>query len=174
MKAASLIGTGLLFAGIASAQGQTPTLQIPQPIEIEHREIHEALDAATKAGGKTGEAASRVMSALQPHFEKEGKFALPQLGALDMLSAKDARISAEFQKDLAERSDRFRAELPKMLDEHKQITSALHEMQVAANAERKPEIAKLAEQIVAHASMEERVLYPASLLIGEFARSKRQ
>ena len=59
-----------------------------------------------------------------------------------------------------------------MLDEHKKISSALHEMAEAAGVEKKAEVARLAEKIMAHAEMEETVLYPASLLTGVAAQAK--
>lgn len=110
------------------------------------------------------------MSALKPHFEKEEKFALPQLGALDALTRKGSTIGAELRKDLVERTETLRAELPGMLEEHKKISAALRQMKQAASAENNKEISRLADQIIAHAGMEEHVLYPASLLVGEYAR----
>ena len=65
----------------------------------------------------------------------------------------------------------FRAQLPAMLEEHKQISAALHAMRDAAKQEKKGDLDELAEMIAAHAAMEEQVLYPASLLIGEYAKA---
>lgn len=163
---AAIATSTLVFA----AQGQEARLTIPEPLAHEHQEIYEALQGATKAGGKTGEAAKQAMNALKPHFEKEEKFALPQLGALDALTRKGATIGAELRKDLVERTDTLRAELPGMLEEHKKISAALRQMKQAADAENNKDISRLADQIIAHAGMEERVLYPASLLVGEYAR----
>ena len=47
----------------------------------------------------TGQAATKVMTVLKPHFEKEEKFALPQLGALEILKP-GALMSPETAKDL--------------------------------------------------------------------------
>jgi hypothetical protein len=170
----TLLSSGMLafLAGASGGLAQSAALKIPQSLDIEHHEIFEALDAATKSGGKTAEAASKAMLVLKPHFAKEEKFALPQLGALEMLTRTNSSLAGDVRDDLIARSEKFRAELPAMLDEHKQISSALHEMAEAAEAERKTEVAKLAEKIMAHAQMEESVLYPASLLTGVAAQAK--
>jgi hypothetical protein len=39
-------------------------LSIPKPLKLEHEELHAELVTATKAGGRTGEAATAVAKAL--------------------------------------------------------------------------------------------------------------
>ena len=175
LPAIAQIFSGGVFALLVSASGlsaQDASLKIPHSLDVEHHEIFEALEAATKSGGKTAEAAAKAMQVLKPHFEKEEKFALPQLGALDMLTGQNASIRDDVRNDLTTRAAKFREELPAMLDEHKKISSALHEMAEAAGVEKKAEVARLAEKIMAHAEMEETVLYPASLLTGVAAQAK--
>jgi hypothetical protein len=158
-----------VIAATFSAHAQNSRLPIPEPLEIEHHEIFEAVEAATRSGGATGEAAKAAMDVLKPHFAKEEKFALPQLGALAEVTGQGTVFSPETSKDLVARTATFRAELPAMLEEHKRIGAALREMQKAAEAEKKEAVARLADKIIAHAGMEEKVLYPASLLVGEYA-----
>jgi hypothetical protein len=167
-------GMLILIAVTSGSLAQSAALKIPHSLDVEHHEIFEALEAATRSGGKTADAASKAMLVLKPHFEMVEKFALPQLGALETLAGPNTRLAADVRDDLIARSEKFRAELPAMLDEHKKISAALHDMAEAAEAERKADIAKLAEKIIAHAQMEESVLYPASLLTGVAARAKGQ
>jgi hypothetical protein len=49
--------------------------KIPQSLKLEHEELHSALVEATKAGGKTAEAAKAVANVLHPHFVKEEEIA---------------------------------------------------------------------------------------------------
>ena len=161
---------GLAFSTVVNADAQTQTHSIPEPLRVEHHELFEALEAATRSGGSAGEAAKRVMAVLKPHFEKEEKFALPQLGALETLTSPGASVSPELRKDLIARTERFRSELPAMLQEHKEISAALIEMEKSAKSENKLSIAALAEKILGHAGMEEKILYPAALLVGEYAK----
>jgi hypothetical protein len=68
-------------------------------------------EAATRAGGATAEASKRVMAVLKPHFEKEEKFALPQLGVLRYQQPRRDHF-ARNEKDLIARTERFRLNCP--------------------------------------------------------------
>ena len=67
-------------------------------------------------------------------------------------------------------TDRLKAELPKMLREHKAVVTALKKLIAAAKKEKKPEHAHFAEKLMLHAKTEEEVLYPAAILIGEYLK----
>jgi hypothetical protein len=62
---------------------------------------------------------------------------------------------------------RLKAELPKMLAEHKQIVGALEKLRAAAHAAGRAEYENFADALVLHAQTEEQVLYPAAILVGE-------
>lgn len=160
-----------LFGLTFRVEAEPPELTIPEPLRVEHHEIYAALDDATRVGGATGSAAERAMTVLRPHFEKEERFALPQLGALETLTRQGATLSPELQADLIARTESLRAELPVMLEEHRRISAALREMRQAAQSEQRSDIAELAGKIMAHAGMEEEILYPAALLVGGYAEA---
>ena len=69
-------------------------------------------------------------------------------------------------------TDRLKADLSHMLWEHKQIVIALKALIEAANLEGKEEVVRFAEKLMLHAQTEEEVLYPASILIGEYLKLK--
>lgn len=70
-----------------AAQGaQKAPIQIPRSLQVEHRAIHEALETALKAPGRTGVAAREVAAVLGPHFKREDEIALPPLGLLAPLA----------------------------------------------------------------------------------------
>jgi hypothetical protein len=138
---------------------------IPEPLKAEHDELHAALVRATRAGGRTGEAARAVARLLHPHFEQEEAFALPPLGLLPALAAGDVRAD---MAEVLEMTRRLRERLPAMLDEHRAIVGALDTLREAARAEAKPEHATFADKLILHARTEEEVLYPAALLVGAF------
>jgi len=142
----------------------TPTFQIPSPLKIEHDELHEELLAATKLGAKTGPAAQRVATLLHAHFVSEEEFALPPLALLRPLAS--GHVSPDMRTVIT-LTDRLKAELPRMLDEHKAIVAALEELRIAAEAEGHPDAVRFAEKLTLHAQNEEEVLYPAALLVGE-------
>lgn len=169
----AMLASSIALGAASGALAQAPKLMIPESLQLEHKELFEALEEATRAGGSTGEAATQAMAVLKPHFEKEERYALPQLGALESLTKPGATISAQMRQDLIARTQKFRAELPTMLDEHKKISAALEKMHKAAEAEKNEDVAWLAEKIMGHAAMEEQVLYPAALLVGVHAEANQ-
>ena len=70
-------------------------LVIPVPIEREHKELHARLEAATKAGGNTADAAKRLADLLHPHLAKEEQYALPPLGMLRAFADGEVPANAE-------------------------------------------------------------------------------
>jgi hypothetical protein len=152
----------------ALKEGQS-TLAVPKIVAEEHKALHEELEAAIKAGGKTGEAAKLVEERLTPHFKKEEEYALPQLGLLAELA--EGKVSSDAKRAI-ELSDRLKAELPKMLEEHKQIVGALDALKKAATEEKSEVGLKFVETLSHHAVNEEQVMYPAAILVGEYLKLK--
>lgn len=145
------------------------TFTIPNPLKLEHEELHAELATATRAGGEVGEAAKAVAKVLHDHFVKEEEFALPPLGLLSSLARGDV---GEELSSVIGMTDRLKAELPKMLEEHKVVVVALKDLIAAAEAEKKPEHGRFAEKLMLHAQTEEEVLYPAAILVGEYLKLK--
>ncbi len=143
--------------------------RIPQPLKSEHEELHAELVKAAQAGRKIGEAAKAVAKLLHPHFEKEEEYALPPLGLLSVLA--EGKVTPEMGEVL-KMTDRLNAELPRMLAEHKTIVAALKRLTDAAKKGKKMQYARFAEKLMLHARTEEEVLYPASILIGEYLKLK--
>ncbi len=144
-------------------------LKTPQSLKVEHEELHAQLAKATKAGGATSEAAKTVAKVLHPHFLKEEEYALPPLGLLPILAEGKTLPNIEAAVEM---TARLKADLSHMLLEHKQIIIALNLLTDAANLEGKEEVAHFAEKLILHAQTEEEVLYPASILIGEYLKLK--
>lgn len=146
-------------------------LIIPGSIEQEHVELHQQLEELTALEGKTGKKAKRVAELLDPHFEKEEELALPQLGLLVELS--NGNIPEEIDRILV-MSEKLKRELPRMLEEHKEITAALEELKDVAEEEDNKEAIEFADKLILHAKTEEEVMYPAAVLIGEFLKQKKE
>ena len=156
-------------ASAEEQKGKTMRWKTPQSLKAEHEELHTQLVKATKAGGKTGEAARAVAKLLHPHFEKEDEYALPPLGLLPLLA--EGKVTLEMEQVIA-LTDKFKAELPQMLREHKAVAAALKTLIDAAKEEAKPEHAAFAEKLMVHAQTEEEVLYPTAILVGEYLKLK--
>lgn len=142
-------------------------IKIPESLKLEHEELHKQLAEATKVGGKIADAAKLVAQTLHPHFVAEEEFAIPPLGILPQLVT--GKVD-EDMKEILKMTDKLKSELPKMLQEHKAIVTALDELVKAAQEENKPEYAAFAEKLKLHAKTEEEVTYPTALLIGEFLK----
>lgn len=142
-------------------------IKIPESLKLEHEELHKQLAEATKVGGKIADAAKLVAQTLHPHFVAEEEFAIPPLGILPQLVT--GKVD-EDMKEILKMTDKLKSELPKILQEHKAIVTALDELVKAAQEENKPKYAAFAEKLKLHAKTEEEVTYPTALLIGEFLK----
>jgi hemerythrin superfamily protein len=142
---------------------------IPKPLKVEHEELHAQLLKATQEEGEVGSSAKNVAKILHNHFIKEEEYAIPPLGLLDALSK---GIVTNEMKSVLDMTEKLKAELPKMLEEHKLIIEALHNLISASKNENKIQYAEFAERLILHAQMEEEVMYPAAILVGEYIKLK--
>lgn len=140
---------------------------IPRSLKTEHEELHSKLVEASRAGGRTGDAAKAVAEVLRPHFEKEEGYALPPLGLLPLLA--EGNITQDMA-NVIPMTERLKAEYPQMLRDHKLIAAALRNLFDVAIKDQLPAYAHLAETLMLHDQTEEEVLYPASILIGEYLK----
>ena len=143
--------------------------KIPKPLKEEHVELHAELVKATQVKGKIGEAAKAVAQVLHPHFVKEEEYALPPLCLLRPLA--EGKATPEMA-GVFRMTDTLKSVLPQLLKEHQAIMDALKAMAETAEKEKKPEYARFAEKLMLHARTEEEVLYPATILIGEYLKKK--
>ena len=149
--------------------GHDAMIAIPRSIQVEHETIHEALMEATKAPGRVGLVARELAAVLGPHFKREDEIALPPLGLLAPLAAGE---SPSGMKEALAMSDALRKEMPRMLEEHKQIRAATEKLRTVAREENASVHAQFAEHLAAHATSEEEVLYPAAILVGDVIRAR--
>lgn len=143
---------------------------IPKSVQLEHHEIHSALEEAARAPGRVGVAATALAKVLHPHFVREEEIALPPLGSLAPLAA---GVMPARTAEILAMTDTLKQELPRMLEEHKQIRVAVDSLRAAAHAEGSTRYEQLADQLALHAQTEEEVLYPAAVLVGDIIRTRR-
>ena len=178
---AVIVGTAIITcsrvaaaqSGVAEKAMTKSTIEIPKSLQVEHHAIHEGLEEATKAPGRVGVAAKALAAVVHPHFMREEQIALPPLGLLAPLSA-GTQISPATLTEALAMSDSLRAELPRMLEEHKGIRAAVGELRTAAKAENSAKYVELSDQLALHAQSEEEVMYPAAVLVGDIIRARQQ
>jgi hypothetical protein len=144
-------------------------MRIPDCLRVEHEQLHAKLARATRAPGRTGEAARMVARVMHPHLLREQEYAIPPLGLLRRLAQGHATAD---MADVLPLVARLKDEMPLMLEEHRAILGALVQLGDAASKEDQREWAELADELRLHARMEEEVLYPAAVLVGEYVKSQ--
>lgn len=142
-------------------------MKVPAVVRHEHEELHADLDAATRVGGRTGDAARALARLMQPHFVREDDYAMPPLSLLPRLA--EGRVAPDMA-DVLPLVARLEAELPLMLQEHRAISAAVEELRWAAEDEGQPAIAEFAQRLDHHALTEEQILYPAAILVGRYVK----
>jgi hypothetical protein len=143
--------------------------RVPRSVEAEHSAIQNELLALTLRQSPVGKAARDLAALLEPHFEREEQIALPPLALLQPLVTNSARVQSARMVALA---DSLRAELPRMLEEHKKIAAAVSRLERAALAARDDRAIAFAYQLQRHALNEEEILYPAAVLVAEVVRGR--
>jgi len=143
--------------------------KIPEPLKVEHEELHAELVALTKSPGKVGEAARNVATLLHPHFVKEEEYALPPLGLLATIARQG--VTPEMRPVLT-MTERLKKDLPEMLAEHQRVVGALEKLAAESRVEKRPDAERFAQKLRVHAETEEHVLYPAAILVGEYVRAR--
>ena len=176
MIVAGAIAT-LLIPGTISAQtpvkeGTTARLEVPRTVRAEHEMLHLTLMEATKAPGRVGTSAQALAAVLEPHFLREEQMAMPLLGLLAPMAA-GATVPDAVAAQARTMSETLRREMTSMLDEHKKVEAAVNALRQAAVAERTTKFQQLAEDLARHAQLEEDVMYPAAVLVGDLLRARQ-
>jgi hemerythrin-like domain-containing protein len=144
-------------------------LAMPNSLRVEHDELRADLEEAIRIGGRIGELARALEPLMHVHLRKEDNNVFLALGLLQSV-AQDKVTPA--MREMVVIADRLKTELPEMLAEHVEIRRSLERMGQAAMEEGRPKIASFAAKLLHHARLEEEVLYPAAVVLGEYLRSR--
>jgi hypothetical protein len=150
-----------------SAQSRVAVLEAPFALRMEHKHLREELARAASDKGAVGDAARDIERVLLPHLTHEEELALRPLGLMRGI-ARDAQ-SAELAQVIP-MAVHIERELPTLFEQHRQIDAATKRLADVARREGKPQYLGLADRLWLHARVAEEVLYPAAILMGEYAR----
>jgi hypothetical protein len=142
---------------------------IPMSLVQEHAELNTALNAAANLPDETGAAARRVLALITPHIKDEQRRVFPLLNLLPPLGKQEIE---PWMADLLPVADRLRDDIETIRRAHAPIRNALDELNIVAWREGHEEYAFLAQRIRQHIQMEEEILYPAALVVGDYLRLK--
>jgi negative regulator of sigma E activity len=148
----------------AGSRDTLAPFSVPSALAWEHDQIYQTLVRITREPGRLGEAATVVAVALEYHFDKEEAYALPPLALLPMLAR--GEVSTEM-REILPITDGLAVVMPELVAEHRRIAAAVEDLQAAARSEGRFDIEELGDQILRHAQTEERIMYPAAILVGE-------
>ena len=141
--------------------------KIPQSILSGHENLCSELKDIIAAGGNIGEKAQMLDNVTSPHFEKEEKYAFPPLGFLLALSEGNWEIDATEAIKMAET---LQEKLSELKIEHQNISRSLHELKIVAEAEDNPSAKLFVKDLQLHIEIEDQVLYPATILVGNYLK----
>ena len=140
----------------------------PKAIKNGHENLYAELESIVELEGRIGENAKFLLEIMSAHFKKEEEYALPPLGFLLTLS----EGGWEFDPDDAIRmSEKLRTELSELTKEHIDILSAAQELKIIAEEENNLTAKQFVKDLKLHADIEDQVLYPATILIGEYLKN---
>jgi hemerythrin-like domain-containing protein len=149
----------------------TPQLRIPESLVHDHQEILEQLENSTRSPGRTGDVARELRELLMPHFRKEEQTALPILGAL--VGAAMWKVDLATQEQVLTLHRSLRDEYARMLEEHEQIGKVLFRLLETAESEENTKVVAFVRLLLHHRKMEEEVLYPAAIVLGDRLQAGR-
>ena len=154
-----------LFGQIAAPSPQSIYQTVPSSILAEHKELHKELQALTTLKGSTGEQGRVIAQMLETHFQDEESFAMPPLTGLRQVAS---GVRPQNSAALITASKKLKSELPRMLADHKKVGEQLVGLAYAAIFESQPEALRFVDRLMLHARMEEEILYPAAILVGDY------
>jgi hypothetical protein len=172
---AALITMTVVIAcsGAAAQDLHAPTgqgkLEVPIPLRIEHSRLRNDLALARQDPGAVGDAARVLERAWGPHLAHAEASVLPPLGVLRALTRNEAIPDAAQAIAMSTQLER---DLPALLDEHRTLYDATKRFMDAASREHKPVFEDLARRLWIHLRLEEDVLYPSVLLVGQQLKAR--
>jgi hemerythrin superfamily protein len=144
-------------------------LSAPKALLRGHDEARAELVRATMEGGRIAKAGRRVAQLCLPHFEHEEKSVFPVLALLPYLEQGNLRPE---MMDVMPLIHDFRAKHDAINDHHQLIVSAVEELLQAAHKEKNREFAEFAYTLRVHERIEDEVIYPTVILIGNYLQEK--
>ena len=145
--------------------------EVPSSIKKTHAYLLEQIHKMTLYKDSSGRVALKLEEIMQHHFKEEEDFILPPLGLLPLLAKGQI---PEQRKDIILLSEKVKSLLNHMSVEHQLIDAYIEELKQASNKESQKEIIEFQNEVIQHATSEEEVFFPASILVGEYLKLKSE
>jgi hypothetical protein len=144
---------------------------VPASIMREHKMLLSQIAELSLWKDSTGVIAGKIREIMEHHFKEEEDFVLPVLGILPSLAAGNMPDHAE---KLIGLTQKIKEQLPHLSAEHQMIRAHLDELRLAAERDGHTGITEFLEAIHEHAGIEEEILFPAAIVIGDFLQLRME
>lgn len=141
----------------------------PEALLHGHVNLFNDIENIVSLGGDVGKNAQLLAEISGPHFKKEEEYALPPLSLLSTLSEGNWIMEPHAAIEMAER---LQAKLSEMKEDHGVIRKMLENLKTLAQTENNQKIKQFVDDLKLHIDVEEQVLYPATIFIGEYLKNK--
>ena len=140
---------------------------VPASVMKEHKMLLTQISELSLRQDSTGMIAMKLREIMEHHFKEEEDFVLPVLGILPSLA--DGKMP-EHAEEIIGLTQKIKEQLPHLSAEHQMIRAHLEELRLAADREGHPGVKEFLEAIHEHAGIEEEILFPAAIVIGDFLK----
>jgi iron-sulfur cluster repair protein YtfE (RIC family) len=145
----------------------TTETQEPLALAQAHLELTDQLGYAVSLKSPTGEIARQLEATLKNHLRREDEMITPLLATFPNLAAGRLPVDAASLIELFERAEK---NYESLLGEHAEITRIVERLRPTAESDREEEVVRFCDELLAHARLEEQVLYPAAVVAGRFMK----
>ena len=141
--------------------------EVPSSIKKTHLYLLEQIQKMTLYKDSSGRVAKKIEELMQHHFKEEEDLILPPLGLLPSIA--NGQIP-EQSEEVILLSENVKSMMNHMSVEHQLINAYIKELKQASDKENLPEILEFENEVIKHATSEEEVFFPASILIGDYLK----
>ncbi|HEY9056840.1 MAG TPA: hypothetical protein VIN77_06785 [Aurantimonas sp.] len=166
MRAPLIVSAAASMLAVAASAAPS---EAPYVLSAPHADFLMQLEDAAAAPSQIGAAARAAADLFGQHAEAEEAVILPLLALTEAVAG--GKAVADLPRVLTSREG-LDAELPLLLDAQIEVVGALVELFAVAKAEVRPEVSRLAEQIIWHEMTDIEVLYPAAVLVNSSVEAR--
>jgi len=143
--------------------------EVPASVKKMHEDLLEKIHTIALFQDSTGRAAKKVAELMEHHFKEEEDYVLTPLGILPLLAAGNLPGQSP---EIILLTEKLKAQSAHINAEHQLLKALMAGLTEIAATENHPDIAAFEKELHAHAQLEEEVLFPTAILVGEFLKLK--
>ena len=143
--------------------------EVPSSIKKEHESLLGQVHQITLFPDSTGLNAKKLEELMLHHFKEEEDYVLPPLGLLPLLAIGQL---PEQTYEILLLTEKLKSQMTHLSVEHQLIKAYMDELKQAAAKDNHPEVIEFEKELHKHANLEEEVLFPSAILIGEYLKLK--